>query len=99
MRDKIISSDKIKPLLGHRLISNHFLLMHRSQRHRKYISIMQQITRGAIPRKRFGDLPRPPFASGMRCYVEVNCAPPMVAQHYEDKQQAKAHRRHHEKIC
>ena len=60
---------------------------------------MQQITRRAIPGKRFGDLPRRPFRSGMGRHVEVNCATPMVAQHYEDKQHAKAYSGHHKKIC
>jgi hypothetical protein len=41
----------------------------------------------------------PSIPQWMGRHVEVNCASPMVAQHYEDKQQAKAHRRHHEKIC
>ena len=31
----------------------------------------------------FGDLSRSPFRSGMGRHVEVNCATPMVAQHYE----------------
>jgi hypothetical protein len=34
----------------------------------------------------------------MRCHVEVNGVTSMVAQHYEDKQQAKADCRHDEEI-
>jgi hypothetical protein len=60
---------------------------------------MQQIMRCAIPGKRFGDLSRSPFRSGMGRHVEVNCATPMVAQHYKDEQDAKGYRRHHQKIC
>ena len=50
---------------------------------------MQQITRRAIPRKRFGNLPARPFSCGMRRHVEVHGVTSMVTQYYEDIQQAK----------
>jgi len=52
-----------------------------------------------IKGKRFRNLPSRPFRSGMGRHVEVNCATPMVAQHYEDKQDAKGYGRHRQKIC
>jgi len=50
------------------------------------------------PRKRFRNLLGRPFSCGMRCHVEVNGVTSMVAQYYEDKQQAKVYSGHHKKI-
>src|SRR4030095_737245 len=62
------------------------------------ITIMQQITRGAIPRKRFSDLPCRPLGGGMRRHVEVNQVTPVMAHHHKYKQQAKADGPHYQKV-
>jgi len=62
------------------------------------IAIMQQITRRAIPRKRFSDLPRRPFGGRMRRHVEVNRVTPVMAHHHKYKQQAKADGPHYQKV-
>jgi hypothetical protein len=48
------------------------------------IGIMQEITRRAIPRKRFGNLLRGPFRSGMGGYVEVNGVTALVGHDNKD---------------
>jgi len=54
--------------------------------------------RRAIPWKRFGDLPGRPFGGGMGRDVEIKGVTPVMGQDHENKQQAKAHRRHHQEI-
>jgi hypothetical protein len=63
------------------------------------ITIMQQIARGAIPGKRFGDLTRRPFGGRMRGHVEVHRVTPVMAYHHKYKQQAKAHGPYNQKVC
>jgi len=48
------------------------------------IAIMQQITRRAIPGKRFGDLSGGPFGCGMRRHIEMNGVTSMVGQDNEN---------------
>ena len=59
---------------------------------------MLQIVWSAIPWKRFGDLACRPFGRRMGRDVEVNGVTPLMGQHYEDKQQAKADCRHDQEI-
>jgi hypothetical protein len=62
------------------------------------ITIMQQIAWGAIPGKRFSDLPRRPFGGRMRRHVEVNRVTSVMAYHHKYKQQAKAHGPYNQKV-
>ena len=59
---------------------------------------MQQIFRGAIPGKRFSDLPRRPFGGRMLRHVEVSRVSPLMAQRNKYEQQAEIQGPHYQKI-
>jgi hypothetical protein len=62
------------------------------------ISVAQQITRRALPWKRFAELVSSPFDSRMRRHGEVNDAPTLVRQHQKHVQDLESDRRHREEV-